>query len=303
MHQQPQISLQVLGPVGFAGPGSEEAMSLLRQPKRVAVFAYLLLHPEGGWVTREEIISVFWPQSPEERARNALRQSLAFIKGALGRNVLQAQGRTALRVSRARVTCDAPRFVSLLEGGRAEEALALYRGEFLEDMEIPDSPAWTEWLSNQRSLYRSRASGAAWTMARASEGGGRPRSAAFWGKKALDLSLFNEADARRLIKLLARLGDYPEALRTYRGLQGYLRSHGDTDPSPETSRLMEEIRTGTANGNGTHHGPCRRVGTDRRQLSDRRQVVLAWRLPERRVSTRRKGERRSGEDRREQGLS
>lgn len=298
-HQQ-SLTLQVLGPLGFSGEGSDRALALLRQPKRAAIFAYLTLTASDGWVPREDVLAHFWPDTPGDRARNALRQSLAYIRSSLGRSVLRAHGRDAIGVSRGRVACDAPVFRELLARGAAEDALSLYRGEFLAGLDISAGPSFEDWVRQQRRRFRREASEAAWSLAEDSEREGRPRDAAFWGKKAVDLSLFNESDARRLLHLLDRVGDHAEALRTYRGLEALLRSRGNGQPEAETRSLMEAVREhAAARDEAPPLPPCRRLGRDRRRKADRRRVVIVWRLPERREEGRRRGERRSGHDRRD----
>ncbi|GMV06171.1 MAG: hypothetical protein AMXMBFR53_24470 [Gemmatimonadota bacterium] len=299
MSAQPYLTLQVLGPLGFSGEGSDRALPLLRQPKRAAIFAYLTLTASEGWLSREDVLACFWPDAPADRARNALRQSLAFIRTSLGRTVLRARGRDAIGVSRTRVACDAPHFRELLARGAPEDALALYRGEFLAGLDIAAGGAFDAWVTRQREVFRREATEAAWSLAESSEGKGLRRDAAFWGKKALDLSLFSEADARRLLRLLDRVGDYAEALRTYRGLEALLRRRGGAQPENETRGLMEAVRARAAERGDAPPPPCRRLGRDRRRTADRRRVVIVWRLPDRRQDGRRHGERRSGRDRRD----
>jgi DNA-binding SARP family transcriptional activator len=50
---------------------------------------------------------------------------------------------------------------------------------------------------------------------------------------------------RRSIEMLVRLGDRAGALRAYDDFANRLRKELESDPSPETVRLMESIRTGT----------------------------------------------------------
>lgn len=290
-----------LGSLGFEGSASADTDRLLRQPKRMAVLLYMLLSQRDGWRSRDEITGIFWPESDATRARNALRQSVSFLRSCLGDEAVASVGLHGLAV-RGSVACDAVRFEALLDEGRKEDALQLYRGDLLPGFHVAGSVAFSTWLDARRSHLSHRAAKAAWDLSAEREAQHDPSGAAFWGKRALALSPFSESEVQRLLRLLTRLGDFAGAIRAYRGLTSTLQDELGVAPSTETVRLVTGImaRAEATGGDLPSVPGARRFSADRR-MAQRRLSQVEWTNIERRSpSDRRQGERRTGEDRRAQ---
>lgn len=295
-----RCTLLTLGGLELRGPAA--AAGVLRQPKRAALLLYLLLSNGRGFASRDELMAVFWPESDSGRARNSLRQALSFLRDALGRHIIVNQGASSVEVAQEALACDAVRFEALLDEGRTEEALALYRGDLGRGLHVTGSPGFGDWLSGERERLRRRAASAAWTLSSGCESAGDAEEAALWGKRALALSPFSESEVQKLLRLLDRLGDWAEALRAYEGLEAYLASEFDARPSRETVRLLTSIRERLESGDiPTTAFEPRRSASDRRR-GERRQDLSPWSGTERRaLPDRRVRERRSGRDRRGEG--
>ncbi|MHB8838476.1 MAG: AfsR/SARP family transcriptional regulator [Gemmatimonadaceae bacterium] len=289
-----------LGRLGFVGPKGADAARLLSQPKRVALLLYVLMSQRGGSLSRDQIIGTFWPESDSTRARNALRQSLSFLRGCLGDAALVSIGSHGVAVAES-VACDAVQFEALLDARRTEEALEIYRGELLPGFHSGGSIAFNEWLDGRRRHLGQRAAKAAWDLSAECEAQGEMPGAAFWGKRALALSPFSESEVLRLLRLLVRVGDLAGALRAFHGLQHELETEFGSQPSAETARLAADIRR-RVELEGQHVPALlgtRRSGTERR-VAERRTSRSRWTGVERRCGEdRRVAERRSGLDRRE----
>ncbi|MDP1890332.1 MAG: BTAD domain-containing putative transcriptional regulator [Gemmatimonadaceae bacterium] len=288
-----------LGRLGFEGPASAESARLLSQPKRVAVLLYVLMSQRGGSTSRDQLIGTFWPESDSARARNALRQSLSFLRSCLGDEALIGIGSHGVTVT-ASVACDAVQFEALLDANRKEEALGLYGGELLPGFYNGGSFAFTEWLERRRQHLSQRAAKAAWDLSAECEARADLPGAAFWGKRALALSPFSESEVQRLLRLLERTGDFAGAMRAFRGLQSSLETEFGTQPSGETIQLAAGIKR-RLESEGLHIPVLlgtRRSSADRR-VAERRSGKAPWTGIERRsVPDRRNAARRSGVDRR-----
>lgn len=293
------LSLITLGGIGISGLAAAETRALLNQPRRFAVLAFLVLSRQRVALSRDQLLAAFWPESSETQARNALRQTLSFLRSCLGQDAIVNGGVQSVSVS-DRIQCDAVAFDALLRERRREEALQLYGGDLLPGFHARGASGFMRWLDERRGHYRQRAAKAAWDLSVDAEARADESGAAFWGKRALALSPFSESEVQRLLRLLTRLGDFAGALRAYHGLQGTLRTEFGLEPSAETTRLAAEARrqlseavAPQATGLGT-----RRSSPDRRR-EERRQRILPIDGPERRVTDdRRKDQRRSGLDRR-----
>lgn len=300
-HPRAPLTLLTLGTLGFEGSGAEAASTLLRQPKRVAVLAYLLLNQRSGCVSRDRLMAIFWPEADSARARNALRQTLSFLRGALGDAAIVSHGSASVSVADGVVECDALQFERHLEDGEREQALALARGEFLPSFHVQGSVECDEWIESRRRYFHERTAKAAWDLADTFDALGKYPEAAFWGKRAFALSPFSESELQRLIRLLDRVGDYAGALRAAQGLEQHLAKEFNSRPSRDTLVLIELVRRrGQASGEiPPVHLNTRRVLADRRTRPERRRSTSRpWIHAERRKASRRRGERRSGTDRR-----
>lgn len=289
-----------LGRLGYEGPNADGAARLIGQPKRFAVLMYLMLSQRGGALTRDKVIGTFWPESDSGRARNALRQTISFVRSCLGERALVNVGPQGLAVDSA-IDCDAVKFESLLDSRRAEDALQLYRGEFLPGFHIGGAQGFTDWLDARRTGLSQRAAKAAWDLSAQHEESGDSAGAAFWGKRALSLSPFSESEVQRLLRLLDRVGDLAGALRAFNGLQLTLREEFGANPSAETTELAARIKQ-RLEAEGLNVAALlgtRRAGIDRRGEDRRIASVEFWKGVERRANAdRRTDERRSGDDRR-----
>jgi DNA-binding SARP family transcriptional activator len=64
------LELHTLGSVDLLGTEGEEVSGVLSQPKRLALLVYLAVEP--GPHRRDTLLTLFWPESDETHARNAL---------------------------------------------------------------------------------------------------------------------------------------------------------------------------------------------------------------------------------------
>lgn len=301
------IELEVFGSLNLRVPEGFDARRVLRQPKRTALLAFLVLDSAGGFVRRDRVLGLFWPEADRERARSSLRQALRFLRTSLGDGVLVNRGGEDIGVSPDALSCDAIRFEIMLDEGNPAGALELYRGDLLEGFYLDGARGFEEWLESRRTALKDKAIGAAWSMAEGLARERRAADAAFWGKRALGLSPFDEPHVQRLMHLLDQVGDRAGALRAYRGLSEWLDREYGVEPSPETQRLAEHVRarTETCNGNGmsewAESQSTRRSREDRRSDRGRRVADLPFSGPDQRSGVdRRSGtDRRSGRDRRD----
>src|SRR5213592_3116611 len=125
------IELRLLGTLDLKGTDGHAVHSILAQPKRLALLAYLALHTDHG-ARRDTVVALFWPDLDTAHARGALRQSLRFLRRELGDGVLNGQSDEAIAFEPKAVWCDVAAFEQACKRGQAVQALQLYRGEFLE---------------------------------------------------------------------------------------------------------------------------------------------------------------------------
>jgi len=239
------IRLEVLGTVELEGAGGLSLRSVLSQPKRTALLTYLATAGPGPFHRRDTLLALFWPELDAARGRNALSQALHFLRRALGDEVIVTRG-SEVGLAEGAVRCDAIDFERAIREGRWEEALALYRGEFVPGLHVADAPGFERWLDAKRDRYRDQAVDAAWRLAEESEARGDVSAAADWARRAASLVSWDESALRRLIACLDRLGDRAGALRAYEAFARQLWQDFEAEPSSQTRELVEGIRARAA---------------------------------------------------------
>ena len=243
--------LLTLGRVRLVTGQDAEAAPGGAQPKRLALLAYLALATTGAPVRRDALLALFWPELGEDEGRRALRQALYYLRRAIGDDVLVGAG-DELALKPGALRCDARVFEQLVDAGRSEEALALYRGDFFAGFHVDDvSSEFEEWVSRTRARLERRAFTAAWDAADAAASAGDTERAIEIGQRACQLDPDQEAGWRRLMTLHERVGDRTGALRTYEALANRLEQEFDAKPSPETESLVRRIRAATVPATGT----------------------------------------------------
>jgi adenylate cyclase len=234
------IRLHLLGTVDLRRDAAE-VRSVLSQPKRLALLAYLASATPRGFHSRETLLGLFWPESDQERARNSLRQALHQLRRSLGDDVLASRADREVGLEPAAFWCDAAAFDEAVDEGRWEDALKLYRGDLLPGFFIDDAPDAERWLDEERTRRRRAAVDAAWKLADQEEARGEWRAAALWAQRALGFAP-EETAIRRLMGLLQRAGEPAAALAAFAEFERRLDAEYGLAPSAETMRMVEQLR-------------------------------------------------------------
>lgn len=233
----------LLGSLYLRDSEGRECRSLISRPKLVALLAYLAAARPLGFHRRDRLVSVFWPELDQAHARNALRQALHHLRNALGHEAIVGRGEEELGLNAAQVRCDVAAFHTALEEGRLAAALELYRGELLPGFHVSDASQFERWLEGERDYLAKRAASAAWTLAEEEEAAGNGVASAYWARRALDFSPYDESVLCRLIQLLDRLGDRAGAVQEFEKFARRLADDLEVEASPETKSLIEAVRT------------------------------------------------------------
>lgn len=238
------IDLRTLGSVDLRTADGREAATVLRQPKRLALLAYLAADLPRRFHRRDSLVALFWPDLDEGHARASLRRSLHFLRQGLGAEVLSSRGDEEVAVPEDALRCDAAELERALAAGDPERALSLYRGPFLDGLHVDGaSTEFQEWLDRQREGLRRAAAAAAGLLVERAEREGRAAQAAAWARRAVELLPDDESALRRLLALLDRSGDRPAAIQAYEEFVRRMAEGLGLDPSPETRAMAASIRS------------------------------------------------------------
>src|SRR2546422_8433970 len=134
------VEFRLLGTLSLTTADGREVGSLLSQPRRLALLAYLAAATPRGPHRRDTLLALFWPEFDQEHARAALRQSLHVLRSALGADAMVSRGDEEIGLDFERIWCDVAAFAGAIVGGELGQALDLYRGNLLEGFFISDAP-------------------------------------------------------------------------------------------------------------------------------------------------------------------
>jgi len=236
------VEFQLLGVLRLTTDTGRDARSLVAQPRRLALLAYLAAATPRGTHRRDTLLALFWPEFNQARARAALRQSLYVLRDVLGPAALVSEGNEEVGLGFSTVRCDVVEFDRLIESGHLREALDVYRGHLLEGFFISDAPEFERWLEVERARRRDRARRCASMLIDRADADGDVAAAASWARLAVQLAPDDEGLVRRLIVLLDAQGDRVGAAAVYEEFAQRVAQEYAVQPAAETKALMGEVR-------------------------------------------------------------
>ena len=217
------IRFKTFGSVDLSDPDAGATFSVLGHPKRIALLTYLATASPQGFQRRDTLLAMFWPELDTERARHALNQALYALRQDLGEAVVVSRGQEEVGIDEGALWCDVVAFRQAVEAGSWQEALDVYRGEFLEGFHLSGSSVFEEWLEGARRRLRDQAAEAAWSVAETEAKAGRRTEAAKAARRAAGYAWDDEIAIRRLLVFLDELGDRAGAVAAYTAFAERLR--------------------------------------------------------------------------------
>ncbi|MFO7544060.1 MAG: tetratricopeptide repeat protein [Trueperaceae bacterium] len=224
------------------------------QPKLLLLLSYLSV---AGPQPRGRLARLFWPDATD--GRNRLSVSLSRIHKHLP-GVLDLDDR---HVS-TRLTNDANALLAALADGRKAEAIAAYRGPFLDDVvAVGVSEELLDWIHATRDELARRVQHAHLDLAEILAADARFERAADHAESALAggaLSLLDPADLARLHTLLVASGS-PRAVEVREEADAFeldlVTSQG------QARERLAPVRSPGSIGSTLPHGPTRLIGRER----------------------------------------
>src|SRR3712207_441683 len=104
------IQFRALGTLTLLDPAGVDVRSVLAQPKRVALLAYLAIARPRGFHRRDTLLALLWPEQDDRHARWALNQALRHLRTALGREAVPSRGDEEVGIDVRALSCDVVEF-------------------------------------------------------------------------------------------------------------------------------------------------------------------------------------------------
>jgi len=241
----------------FLGPPRIERDGIQVSPdtrKATALLARLVM--AGERLPRDLLATFFWPESNEKRAKAALRRTLSDLKATVGGDEALMISRDALGVNFDNIWCDVLAFqeaVALVKSHghthglcdgcleQAEEAVTLYRDDFLAGFTLRDSESFDDWQLQEAEYLRREFATLLERLIEEKEVSGAFMEAIPLAQKWLKLDPLREEAHRRLIRLYAWTGQRTAALKQYRECVRILQEELGVSPLEETTALYELV--------------------------------------------------------------
>ncbi|MGD2120428.1 MAG: protein kinase [Gemmatimonadota bacterium] len=235
------LEFRLLGSLKLQGSEGEQILSVLSQPKRVALLSYLAVAEPRGFHRRDKLVNLFWPDLDQDRARAALRKSLHHLRRSLGEEAVLSRGDEEVGLGFDSIRCDVFIFEEAMKT-RPEEAMDLYRGHLLEGFHLAGCQEFQRWLDDERERLKELAAGAAWELAHRFASAGLLADGERMGQRALAMAPTDEAQVRRFMEALAKAGGRAAALAFYERFARTLEGELELRPDAESRSLVERIR-------------------------------------------------------------
>ncbi len=211
---------------------------------RKALAIVALVAAEGRPFARDELAAMFWPDADDEAARGALRRTLSALRTAVGDAGFEI-GRAQVAIDAASASVDLADFERLAASSATadlEAAASLARGPFLAGFALRDSPTFDDWQVARATRVERSLAALLDRLGAARLAGGDVAGAVEAASRRVELDPLDELGQRRLIELLAAVGDRSGAIRQYRELVALFDRELGVAPLHETTDLYDAIR-------------------------------------------------------------
>ena len=233
--------MRLLGPPSVR---TGRAWTDLRPRKPHALLAYVA--SRGGPVRRSELAALMWPEGDAPQANANLRQALRSLASGPFGAVLERDHETA----HVRAESDLTGFRTACAEGRWGEAIALYRGPFLDGFELDGAEEFASWVRSERLALEEAWRGACRALLREAETAGRWSDGVRFADLLIRADPLDESATRDAMRLAAAGGDIHGAVRRYRALASVLEAEIGVEPERATSALLATLRAASQEPEG-----------------------------------------------------
>jgi serine/threonine-protein kinase len=209
------------------------------QRRRLALLVLVASGRERG-VSRDKLIASLSPESPTDSARHALHQLLYYLRQQVGDDAFL--GTDPLRLNREVVAFDVTEFETALDAGALEDAVAFYRGPFLDGFHLGDSIDFEEWAAGERARLSARHADALVRLADAAAALGDYPAACTWWRRLAAVDRLSGRAALGLVRSLAASGDRAGAIRHAQMHERLVRAEIGGEPEPELAALVAKLQ-------------------------------------------------------------
>jgi predicted ATPase/DNA-binding SARP family transcriptional activator/predicted negative regulator of RcsB-dependent stress response len=208
---------------------------------KTAALLYYLAY-QDGWISRDELLYLLWPDTLEAKARSNLRKLLS-------RSIrdLPYAGDLEIEAGRLRwsVSSDVLDFQQALEAQLFTDAVELYKGELLHDFGLEGAPEFVNWLEQERAKLHGHWRNAALASALAFEAERRQNEAIVLLQRLLNDDPLDEEAVQLYLRCAEGGEERKRALEAFERFSSTLSDEMALEPLAATVELASRVRQGT----------------------------------------------------------
>ncbi len=258
-----RLCLSVLGP--FQATLNASPLTEFRTMTARALLAYLAMHP-GTDFRRDALATLLWPEHTQTQALNNLRPILNILRNTIGDQdaatpFLLVTPQTIQFNPHSDYWLDVhlfarvhlpdslvlTRYRATIQPGvrRMNDAIALYRGNFLEDVTMHSEP-FEEWLTIEREHWHRHMMNLLTRLARFYEQRGDYHAVIDLAQRQIGLEPWHEDAYRALMLAYTQIGQRTSALAQFALCQRALAEAFNAEPSTQFKMLYRQIAVESA---------------------------------------------------------
>ncbi|HEY7481427.1 MAG TPA: AAA family ATPase, partial [Gemmatimonadales bacterium] len=228
------VRLQTLGELRLGGEGSP---ALSSRRKELMLLTYLARRSPRP-LSRAQAAALLWEDRDERRSRQSLRQAVLELRRLVGEGL--GTDTDQIWLDPDTVELDAALFEREVDGGRWEEAVERWKGDFLAGAEDVGGEELRTWLEAERESLRRRLRTVLGGLVNRAQELGAWREGIGWAERWLSELPLDQQAHLQLLKLLHLDGRTGEALARDAAFRVQLEAAGLT-VSPELAQLAQVL--------------------------------------------------------------
>lgn len=226
------IELRTLGELQILVGGSPRRVKV---DKHAALLVYLGCH-QGLVLRRDVLAELLWEGSNPNNARHSLSQALYQLRMQVPELTFHVS-RDEVWLEVGAVQLDVDQFRRAVDEGRLEEAVELYRGDFLRGFWLAGARTFEEWQTSQAQELSRLARFALHSLLREAESGGAWLQVMQLSSRLIELDPYNEQVYRSRIQAIAANEGRQQALAELQRVTEFMEAELGRGLEPATLAL------------------------------------------------------------------
>src|SRR4051812_39214000 len=228
----------------FLARDGERLDALSGQRKALALLAVLAAAGAHG-VSRDILLTYFWPESDEVRARAALKQLVhSFRQQVQTPELLLATAE--LRLNPAHIASDLADFRDAERRGDHEAAVGLYAGSFLDGFYVRSADGFERWAAAERASTARGFARAVEALAERADAMGDADAAVTWWQRLVNAEPLSARATAGFMRALDAVGERAAALRHAQLYERLVREEVGAAVDPTVAALATSLQHATS---------------------------------------------------------